>query len=98
MHQKDDSIIKKSNLQTDAVVVNQCDRDSIEDFFFLNKDNKRCHVIFISTTERGLSRSRNMAIKNAIDADICLLSDDDERFEDDYENKSHICFYLFHKT
>ena len=87
MHQEDDSIIKKSNLQTDAVVVNQCDRDCIEDYFFLNKDNKRCHVKFICTTERGLSRSRNMAIKNAIDADICLLSDDDERFEDDYENK-----------
>lgn len=31
MHQKDASIIKRSNVQSDVVVVNQCDHDSIEE-------------------------------------------------------------------
>jgi glycosyltransferase involved in cell wall biosynthesis len=36
------------------------------------------------TKERGLTRSRNMAIAKS-DADICLLCDDDEEFVVDYE-------------
>lgn len=86
MHQKDASIIERSNVQTDVVVINQCDRDSVEEFDFVNKKGRNCHAKFINTTERGLSRSRNMAIDNAW-CDICLISDDDERFEDDYEEK-----------
>lgn len=86
MHEKDTDIIKRSNAQTDVVVINQCDRDSVEEFDFVNKIGKTCHAKFINTTERGLSRSRNMAIDNAW-GDICLISDDDERFEDDYEEK-----------
>ena len=34
MHQKDASIIKRSNIQSDVVVVNQCDHDSIEEYDF----------------------------------------------------------------
>lgn len=86
MHQKDTSIVERSNVQTDVVVVNQCDINKVETFSFYNKKGKCCYVKFISTTERGLSRSRNMAIRNC-DADICLLADDDEYFCDDYEDK-----------
>lgn len=86
MHQKDAGIIKRSNVQTDVVVVNQCNKNSVEEFDFTNKIGETCHAKFINTTERGLSRSRNMAIENAW-GDICLISDDDERFKDDYENK-----------
>lgn len=86
MHQKDADIIRRSNVQTDVVVVNQCDKDSVEEFDFSNIQGETCHAKFINTRERGLSRSRNMAIANAW-GDICLISDDDERFEDDYENK-----------
>lgn len=84
MHEKDTSIIQRSNVQSDVVVVNQCDHDSIEEFDFVNNTGKTCHVKFINTTERGLSRSRNMAIANAM-GDICLISDDDEVFVDNYE-------------
>lgn len=60
MHRTDTGIISESNVQTDSVVVNQCDRDSIEDFDFKNKKGRTCHVKFIDTTERGLSNSRNL--------------------------------------
>ena len=85
MHEKDTSIIQRSNVQTDVVVVNQCDRDSVEEFDFVNKKGKTCHAKFICTTERGLSRSRTMAIRNAW-GDVCLICDDDELFPDDYKD------------
>ncbi len=85
MHQKDASIIKNSNVQTDVVIVNQCDTESVEEFDFVNKKGRTCHAKFICTTERGLSKSRNMAIRNAW-GDVCLLCDDDEYFVDDVED------------
>lgn len=84
MHETDYSIIKRCNVQTDVVVVNQCDKDSVEEFDFYNKKGKTCHAKFINTTQRGLSCSRNMAIANAW-GDYCQLSDDDALFPDDHE-------------
>lgn len=84
MHQADTSIIKRSNVQSDVVVVNQCDHDSVEEFDFVNKKGKTCHAKFICTTERGLSKSRNMAIRNAW-GDVCQICDDDEWLADDDE-------------
>lgn len=86
MHQDDTRIIERSNVQSDVVIVNQCDRDAVEEFDFTNKYGKTCHAKFISTTERGLSKSRNMAIRNAW-GDVCLLCDDDEWLADDVEDK-----------
>ena len=86
MFQVDKSIIERSNIQSDVIVVNQCDCNSIEEFDFVNKKGAICHVRFISTTERGLSKSRNMALRNAW-GDICLICDDDEVLADDYEKK-----------
>jgi glycosyltransferase involved in cell wall biosynthesis len=83
---QDKSIIEKSNLQTDVVVVNQCDDNKIERGTFVDKKGKTSNFLFISTTERGLARSRNMAISSADGYDICLISDDDEVFADGYEN------------
>ena len=81
---QDKSIVKRTGVQTNVVVVNQCDEDKVEEYDFINDSNKKCHVKFISTRERGLSRSRNMAIWNCSD-DICLICDDDEVLLDDYE-------------
>ncbi len=76
MHQKDFSIIEKSNLSlVDTIIVNQCDVAEEE------KVVQNTHLMVKSPT-RGLSVSRNLAIKNS-DADICLLSDDDEIFNND---------------
>lgn len=87
MHQEGHEIVLRSNVQTDVVIVNQCDRDGIEEFEFKNKKGEICHCKFVCTTERGLSRSRNMAIANAEDADVCLICDDDEYLFDDYPEK-----------
>lgn len=86
MHEKDYSIIERTNIQTDVVVVNQCDEEKCEDYSFRNHQGRECHARFIWTQERGLSRSRNMALSNAVNADICLICDDDEVLEDNYEN------------
>ena len=85
MRQKDWGIVERTNVQTDCVVVNQCDCDKVEEFTFANRLGRECKVKFISTTERGLSRSRNMAIRNST-SDVCLICDDDEWLENDYEH------------
>lgn len=82
---QDKSIIEQTHIQTNVVVVNQCDRDDVEEWEFENAKGQICHVKFISTKDRGLSCSRNVAIRNAI-GDICLISDDDEELLDGYED------------
>lgn len=82
---QDKSIVERTRVQTNAVVINQCDEDSVSEYDFINSYGKKCHVKFISTRERGLSRSRNMAIRNC-DDDICIVCDDDERLDDNYVN------------
>lgn len=81
---QDKNIVERTHVQTNVVVVNQCDVEDFEEWDFTNVDGKICHVKFISTKERGLSRSRNMAIRNAI-GDVCLVCDDDEELADRYE-------------
>ena len=91
MNEHASSIITRSNIQSDVLVINQCDRNAEEHITFRAKGGGMFQARFIHTTERGLSRSRNMAIKNAI-GDICLLCDDDERLEDDYVSKIKAAF------
>jgi len=86
MHLKDMSIINRMNIQTDAVIVNQCNEDSIVEIDFKNDSGITCYVKIINTIERGLSKSRNMAIRNASDNCICLLCDDDEVLYRNYES------------
>lgn len=85
MHQHDHSILERSNVQSNIVIINQCDSDKIEDFSFTNRFGETKWCKFISTTERGLSRSRNMALRNAPEGSICLIADDDETFSDNVE-------------
>lgn len=83
MHQKDTSIIRRSNLQSDTVIINQCDRDNIEDITFVNDNNEKCQAHVVHTSVRGLSRSRNLAISHA-HGEVCIICDDDEEFSADY--------------
>ncbi len=85
MNEKDYSIISRSNIQSNVVVVNQCDVNKREEFSFTDANGKSWKALFISTTERGLSRSRNMAIENST-CDICVVADDDEVFADGYRD------------
>lgn len=79
MHQKNRDILERMNIKTDAVIINQTDFSGYEEFNF----NENTVKIF-STTERGIAKSRNKALKNAT-ADICILADDDMLFSDNYE-------------
>ncbi|MBE6942128.1 MAG: glycosyltransferase [Ruminococcaceae bacterium] len=78
MHQTDHTLLEKMKVSSDAVVVNQCDREGRETF-----DYNGYRIVWIDTTDRGLSKSRNMAIANAT-ADICMLADDDMEYRGDY--------------
>lgn len=79
MHQKDTSLVEKSRISSDVLLINQTDCDDLVEIKTAGQ-----HIRMMSTVERGLSRSRNMAISNS-NADICLLSDDDEIFAENYE-------------
>lgn len=79
MHQKDGSLVHRSGITGDALMINQCDREE-ESSFPTEHGTGR----IICTKDRGLTRSRNMAIEAAT-GDVCLLCDDDEQFVADYE-------------
>ena len=79
MHQKDHSLLDRMNIQTDAVVINQCDYDAYEEFEYRGKN-----IIYVSTTERGLSNSRNLALSYA-KGDYLVIADEDVTYEDGYE-------------
>lgn len=79
MNQVDHSIVKRANLQTEAIIVNQSDRFSKEEF-----SNNGSKITFLTFDERGIGLSRNNALMRA-DADIVLFADDDMEFVDGYE-------------
>lgn len=78
MHQKDYTLLDNLNLQSDAVIVNQCDREERISFKYCDYN-----ILWINSKERGLSRSRNMALLNA-SAEVCVICDDDERLSNGY--------------
>lgn len=83
MNQNIVELIKKMNLSTDAIIINQCDKFSYEEV--QGKINDKNFLIkAYSLKERGVGLSRNSAFMRA-DRDICLFSDEDIRYVDDYE-------------
>lgn len=80
MNRKPD-FLKKLNIKTDVVVVNQCENDSKKEFNFYGH-----HVTWIDSTTRGLSRSRNIAIENS-KAEYIVLTDDDMEYRNNYPEK-----------
>ncbi len=91
--------IEKLNIRSDAVIVNQCDR---EDDRIENVGGHRIRIA--ERRERGLSRSRNLALTLASD-DICIFCDNDVRYLDGafdtieqgflrYPTAGIICFFI----
>lgn len=78
MNQTDHSLIAKMNIQTDAIIGNQCNVNSIEDFTIDNK-----HIRYLNFVEKGVGLNRNNALMRAY-ADICLFADDDMIYDDNY--------------
>lgn len=78
MHQDMAALAERMQLDSDAVVINQCDCTDYAEMEY------RGHKIrFYSFPERGIGRSRNAAIDRA-DGDICLFSDEDIVYEKGY--------------
>ena len=79
MNRTNNSIYNEMNIQTDAVIINQCDR--FERTVSTINGNE---LKFYSFNERGVGRSRNHALMNS-SADICMFADEDMIYVDDYE-------------
>ena len=79
--QNTEEIASKMNLQTDAIVINQCDENSYREYTYLG--HKICCYSF---NERGVGLSRNNALLRATE-DIILFSDEDIVYEDEYAQK-----------
>lgn len=67
--------LKKMNIKTDCIVINQCDEEGYK---------KEKNFKIYSYKERGLSISRQRALDMST-GDILLLCDDDVVYNDDYE-------------
>lgn len=78
MNQTDHSLPNKMNIQSDAIIGNQCDINSIEDFEWNGYSIK-----YLNFAERGVGLNRNNALMRAT-ADICLFADDDMVYCNDY--------------
>ena len=81
VNQNMEEIASKMNLQTDAIVINQCDSNS-----YLEYEYKGHTICCYSFKERGVGLSRNNALLRAT-ADIVLFSDEDIVYEDGYAIK-----------
>lgn len=78
MFQQDHSLLETMNIQSDAIVVNQCDSDYVETFEYNGHS-----ILWISMKARGVGLSRNTALMRAT-GDVLLFADDDVRYEDGY--------------
>lgn len=78
LEQDTDELPRKMRLKSDAVIVNQGDSDSEEE---LIRNGKKIRVL--NRKERGVGKSRNLALDNAW-GDVVLFSDEDIVYEDDY--------------
>ena len=81
MHQKDHSLLDKMKIKSEAIVVNQCDENCVEDFEYNGK-----RIKWLSLAERGVGLSRNTALMRAT-GEVLLFADDDVVYSDDYEKK-----------
>lgn len=80
MNQKDHSLLKKMNIQTPAIVGNQCNIDLVEKFEYEGNSIK-----WFSFNEKGVGLNRNNALMRAR-GEFLVFADDDMIFENGYED------------
>lgn len=78
MNQSMEELVAKMKLDSDAVIINQCDCEAYAEMEYHGHK-----IRFFSFPERGIGKSRNAAIERA-DGDICLFSDEDIVYEPGY--------------
>lgn len=81
MNQTGGELIRNSKITGDVLVINQCGREGERSF-----RTEHGRVRWLDSASQGLTVSRNLALGESR-ADVCLLCDDDEVFEPDYEQK-----------
>lgn len=81
MHQSDDSLYREMNLQTDAVLANQCDTYAYEEYRQADGNLVR----LVSTADRGVGKNRNKALMHAC-GEYLLCADQDMIYVDGYAN------------
>lgn len=79
MHQNDHSLPEKMNIQTDAVIGNQCDRCSNEAFSYEGRN-----ILYLNRPDRGVGLNRNETLLHSGEG-ILTFADDDMSFADGYE-------------
>lgn len=92
MNQKDHSLLDKMNIQSDAIIINQTNKDEIEIF-----DYKGYKIKWISMNQRGIGLSRNTALMHAT-ADIILFADDDIEYFNNYSENIINAFLNYSKA
>ena len=81
--QDTDKLPSKMNIQSDAVIVNQCDRDMSEVNEYTDVQGRVHQVKTFHRNERGVGLSRNLALENA-DHEILQFIDEDIVLDDGY--------------
>lgn len=79
MNQNDMSLFQKMNIQSDAIIINQTDKNDYKEEY-INGNRVRMY----SFNEIGVGLSRNNALMRS-DAEICLMADDDMVYIAGYE-------------
>ncbi len=74
---------EKMNIQSDAVIVNQCDKDDSTEFEYVNNKDEVYKIKVLDRNERGVGLSRNLALDNA-DHEFLQFADEDIVFDDGY--------------
>lgn len=91
---EDENYIDSLGITGNCVVVNQCDSECRRVITRKNIKGDVHKVEYLESKDRGLSKSRNMAIANAT-ADICILCDNDVEYVDDYEQLINNAFVQY---
>lgn len=78
MNQKGFELYNNLNIKCDAIIANQSNINNYQE-----KNINGSNVKLITTSTKGVGINRNLALLYS-DADICVLSDDDMKYEDDY--------------
>lgn len=78
MNQQDHSLLSKMNIQSDVIVGNQSNYNSVEKFNYMGYE-----ATYLNFAELGVGLNRNNALMRAT-GDICLFADDDMVYVDNY--------------
>ena len=81
LKQNTDSLPETMKLETDSIIINQCDNDS-----YRETDYEGHRICIYDMNERGVGASRNQALSKAT-ADIILFSDEDIVYESGYAER-----------